>query len=637
MINTRQRNIISDLIKSKKTITAKTLAEKYSCSLRTIRNDIKEIGLYLTDTDAKLISLPGKGLKIISDRPIAFSKDAEYTNAFFISYEKEIKFLLLIMIFQFQKNPLTLEYLASQFDASKGTISNVIQEFNAEMGKKGISIKGIKNKGYFISTTNSSLIKYHQKITSSIDSDILVRTIFNHSNNLMNENETNFVQDILDFIENRLFLLINDKSSLTYIISIVLFGNDNHVWSDKKNTSLHSEPKFIQLKTFIQKILEIEINNYQSTLLYHALCNFTDFNEIIEKPEINDKFNLAVKEMIESMMKYHPELKEEKENLYFDLIRHLKTQVTSKNLKLEDKNPLLTQIKARYPDIFDELKKYGVPSFNKFYKIKFTDDDIGYLTLYFCKSLEKIKKIKDAKVLVVCNTGRGASKLLVTRIMNNCPEIHVVAMASSFDLGKNSELLDNIDLVISTIALPEINKPYVIVSPILQDFELIKIREAIYLGKQNYTRMIDKELNHTVDNLVKKYVNDEKAKELTSKLNNIFDNNASANAYETYLYSGEIYAQISVETFVLIQNLYPNGLEKEKVPVVAGLLAHVFMSLDRWRHENFIEVPDFEDIKKQNYKVYIEIEEYLKRVSKILNIYIDPAESIAILRYIIYE
>ena len=88
---------------------------------------------------------------------------------------------------------------------------------------------------------------------------------------------------------------------------------------------------------------------------------------------------------------------------------------------------------------------------------------------------------------------------------------------------------------------------------------------------------------------------------------------------------------------MLIQNLYPNGLEKEKVPVVAGLLAHVFMSLDRWRHENFIEVPDFEDIKKQNYKVYIEIEEYLKRVSKILNIYIDPAESIAILRYIIYE
>lgn len=636
MINTRQRNIISDLTKSKKKITAKSLAEKYSCSLRTIRNDIKEIEFYLKDTEAKLVSIPGQGMKIISSKPVVYSKEAEYLNSLFISYEMETKFLLLILTFTFYDNPLVLEDLANQFDASKGTISKVIQDFNINMSKKGITIKGIKNKGYFINTTNSNLARYYQKITQTVETEKLAKTIFNPKNNFINCDEVESIQDIIEYIENKLFLLINDKSGLSYRISIILFANDE-IWKDTKNSVIHLEPKLTQLERYIESKTYIHLNKYQLTLLYHALCNYTDFNEIIEKPDINDKFNQAVNGMIDSMIQYHPELKEERENLQFDLIRHLKTQITSKNLKLDEENPLLNQIKARYPDIFDELKKQGVPSFNKYYGIKFTEDDIGYLTLYFCKSLEKIKKIREAKVLVVCNTGRGASKLLVTRIMNNCPEIHVVAIASSFDLKENEEILDNIDLVISTIPLPEISKPYVIVSPILQDYELIKIREAVYLGKQNYTQIVDKELNHTVDSLVKKYIDNDKGKELTNKLNRLIGNNLENRSYDTYMYSGETYAQICVETFAMIQNIYPNGLTKDKVSVMAGLLAHVFMSLDRWGNGNFIEASDYEEIKNDNYEVYKEIEKYLKRVSSILNIYIDPIEVIAILRYIIYK
>ena len=69
---------------------------------------------------------------------------------------------------------------------------------------------------------------------------------------------------------------------------------------------------------------------------------------------------------------------------------------------------------------------------------------------------------------------------------------------------------------------------------------------------------------------------------------------------------------------------------------MSGLMAHIFMSLDRWRCGNFIEATDVKKLKKEHKRKYEEIEIYLKKVGEILNIYIDPIEIIAILRYMLF-
>ena len=634
MLNTRQRMIVSDLSKSNKFITANTLANKYSCSLRTIRNDIKEITVFLEKTDAKFIKLPGSGMRIIAKNNI-YEKDKEYFCKDFISYESDIKNIMLLLSFTFHSNPLVLNDLADIYDVSKGTVINSINLFNETLSKKNVILQGKKNKGYYIKTTNSSFARIHQDTLSKAGGDILKNTVFDSENGYLNETYISLIYETVEYISTKQLLLVNDNSSLCYLLAVIIFGKKNNLWKKGTSKEIHNEPKLLKIQKYIENLFNVDISGYPVTLLYHALCSYTDFNEDVEKPNENDKFSLAVRALIDSIIDIYPELKEEKDNLFFDLIRHIKTQINRQNLKLNEENPLLNQIRARYPEVFQEIKNKGISEFNRYYKVKFNDDEIGYLTLYFCRSLEKIRQIREAKVLVVCNTGRGASKLLVTRIMNNCPEIHVVAMASSFNLEKDSEILKNIDLIISTIALPEIDKPYVIVSPILQDFELVKIREAVYLGKQNYTKIVDNELNYTVDSLVKQYVNYDNVEEVSQKLNKIIDDN-KIYTYESYMYSGEIYAQICIETFALIQKVYPNGLAKENVVTMSGLMAHIFMSLDRWRCGNFIEATDVKKLKKEHKRKYEEIEIYLKKVGEILNIYIDPIEIIAILRYMLF-
>ena len=135
MLNTRQRMIVSDLSKSNKYITANTLANKYSCSLRTIRNDIKEITIFLEKTDAKFIKLPGSGMRIITKNNI-YEKDKEYFCKNFISYESNIKNIMLLLSFTFHSNPLVLNNLADIYDVSKGTVINCISVFNDNLGKK---------------------------------------------------------------------------------------------------------------------------------------------------------------------------------------------------------------------------------------------------------------------------------------------------------------------------------------------------------------------------------------------------------------------------------------------------------------------------------------------------------------------
>ena len=120
-------------------------------------------------------------------------------------------------------------------------------------------------------------------------------------------------------------------------------------------------------------------------------------------------------------------------------------------------------------------------------------DEIGYLTLYIKRSFEKAQTIEESRVMVVCNSGRSASKLLSTRLLNNLPNLHIVSISSLFELQSNTEFLEHVDFIISTVPLPGIKKPYVVVSPFLQKQEINQVKELIWLHSTGKHKVIRQE------------------------------------------------------------------------------------------------------------------------------------------------
>lgn len=85
------------------------------------------------------------------------------------------------------------------------------------------------------------------------------------------------------------------------------------------------------------------------------------------------------------------------------------------------------------------------------------------------------------------------------------PEVHIVGMIPILDLERQSDLVDNADLILSTIPLHDIKKPVVLVSPFVSEQEILKIKEVIVEGK-THSRPSLTDATDLMNSLITQYV-----------------------------------------------------------------------------------------------------------------------------------
>lgn len=100
-----------------------------------------------------------------------------------------------------------------------------------------------------------------------------------------------------------------------------------------------------------------------------------------------------------------------------------------------------------------------------------SDDENGFITLYFAKMMEL--NLKKIKCIIVCSTGIGISELLKAKISKSFSEIEIIDVLSAREFMK--EKLD-VDLVISTISLDIDTSQFLLISGMFteDDKELLK-------------------------------------------------------------------------------------------------------------------------------------------------------------------
>ena len=100
--------------------------------------------------------------------------------------------------------------------------------------------------------------------------------------------------------------------------------------------------------------------------------------------------------------------------------------------------------------------------------------------MHFGSVLLGLKGEKDLKAYIVCSSGIGTSKMLVSRLQREIPEIAEIANVSLFEL--NELQISDRDLVISTIYLQDFTKEYMIVSPFMTQEEIKQVQ--LYARRQ---------------------------------------------------------------------------------------------------------------------------------------------------------
>ncbi len=164
----------------------------------------------------------------------------------------------------------------------------------------------------------------------------------------------------------------------------------------------------------------------------------------------------------------HSSLAEDDE-LRRSLALHLSRLIVRLRYGLPVHNPLLDEVVERYPDVHavsvDLAKMIGAEL-----RAKVHDDEIGFITMYLSGAMERSHLRPRKQAMVVCPSGMATVWVLVSRLQAEFPELALVEVLSA-SVYKSRNTLD-FDLVISTVPLPEVGAPVVVVSPLLSSSDV---------------------------------------------------------------------------------------------------------------------------------------------------------------------
>ncbi|MGX8700834.1 PRD domain-containing protein [Caproiciproducens sp.] len=638
MLNNRQQAMIGDLESGTELITAKFLSQKYGVSLRTIRSDVQVISDYLEGKQANFVKIPGKGMRIVSYGSVSQMIEEDMTPYSMSSYHDNDRKKLIAIYFLIQKNPLTSSFLAQSLGLSRNTVINTLDEINRELNSIHLKLIGKKNHGYILDGEEINMIALINRLVPTLKEVRYYHLFQDADQGLLSKDDLKDIGKILDYISETLqWPAMNENLMriwMTFFISRLRYGkkitlNRNLLG---ESTYLERDQKFERLCLEIQSVFGVMPDRGQKAFLSYILNDRVRWTEEGKAEWRQDDISRGVQAMIDRVASYFPSVCENTELLKNDLVSHIQSNLARYQLMLPTVNPLLEQTKMMYGDVFSVVKKCaGV--LTDTCGIVLDDDDIGFLTLHFCRNLEQSRHTLESRILVVCNTGQGASKLLAKRLENNLPSIHVSGVMSANDAGLWLESND-VDLVLSTIPLPELKRPVMVVSSIITETELAKVREALFLGKRKNVSL-ENNFKPALDTLISKYVAPKDADEFQQKMGNLvqFLSNQKMTGEEEQ--QADLYADITVEVANTMRLLFPAGLSPEQFSKVVGVMVHCQMSVSRWQNGRFIPNDDYQMYREKYPEKIRLIEQLLKNIAQKLNVFIDPGEATAIIRYIV--
>ncbi len=368
-----------------------------------------------------------------------------------------------------------LEELISNFDF---TFLNKTQRLNIIMKKLLVeNYINVHDLEKFFSQSNSSIKKDLKELKERAKENSVELIYKSKLGFILNGDENNirffflnyFLNDF-DFFENHIkikeaeylvFNMLRKKNSpfeTSKIISIMLsiqyyrVKNKEILIKLKDSLFIISEPSNYKLKTYykftdcLTKNLGSHFEKKSMLFILSVLC-YSRSNPVILKKE--ETFQSILISLLEGIgTEYQLPLSKD-EYLIKTLGSHIKSVFFKISNGIYTQKPYLKDIVTEYSKLFSLLKK-ECNIFKTYFNIKLNDDEIIFILFHIKSSILRLEKAKIHKqnVLLVCNLGGGATKLLSNQL-STIFSLNIIDEISFYQFQVYP--LDNIDVIIHTV------------------------------------------------------------------------------------------------------------------------------------------------------------------------------------------
>lgn len=470
---------VIEKLKRKNCCSLDYLAETIGVSTRTIRNYIKQLNNDLEGI-AIIVFEKGKGYLLKIEDEQRFEEIVEKIGlgiGNLDSPQRRIAYIIDRLVNS--DKTYTLDELAFEMNLGRTTLVNELKKAMVSLETYHIMIHGKQNNGLYLRGNELDLrffilenVYDYLYSTYPLDEDIkdeVLRTASKY------DLESTTQERLMKFI-----IVMLDRLLKNYPLK------DIH---EKYYKLLDTKDYRIALEVIraIENKLPVSIPDLEKLFITLPIAGRrtpTNNRTMAEISITEDIKNLLYK--IIEQVGFDKKVISDHEIFFMDLQYHLTFMINRLMFNLRLKNPLLADVKEKYPVAFKMAEIAGQVIQNE-YGLKVSEDELGYIAFYFgvfiAQNDVRVKRLRQ--VAVICGTGRGTAKLVamqLQRVLNQNTEIDLF---SETEITK--DLLSHYDIVFSTVRLAiKIDSPLIMINEIFDENSVSRqIEKVAYLQKFN--------------------------------------------------------------------------------------------------------------------------------------------------------
>ena len=490
-MNARQIFLLEFLLKQHEYLSANQLAEKYGVSTKTVYQDIDKLNDFFDEGELKsrIVKVPRKGIKLSADEErkqihslLLVNKHESGAQDFSPEY-RESELIKRLFINQ---EDLDIYDFAEEMYVTESTVHRDIDKLEKNLGQFDLKIR-IKHDQLFVDGDEWNIRKALQSYViqaQSLGREEKIERFFS-------EKDIEICYEAISRLSQKYHHQFSEEYSCLLLVECLVFKKrtENNNCLTERTSNLINDLNHLEVYFFSGELLESiinksfsEISPYEieamaySLLAYGFSIQSADYIQNIEH-QVNELINKVSNLLSLDLSKDN--------HLKLMLSNHISKMIFRLRNQIYITNPALEEIKKQYSSLFNVIW-IAIRGLSKYYEINISNEELAFIVIHFQLAIEKI--VKPLNIVVICQNGIATSELIMSKL-------HKIFDSDAKITNINARELDfydlsNIDLIISTIALPEVKVPVIEVSPILTKDEIESIR-SFYSEHMtdNYTLM----------------------------------------------------------------------------------------------------------------------------------------------------
>lgn len=500
MIDTRVLRILRWLLDQDGVKSTASLGDDLGLSQRVIRYRLDAVASYLESEGLSLIRQRGAGLSIDGPeetRERLRTELAERSTAPRVYAREERESILIMTLLSAAPLAVSLEEVGEALEVSKASARRDLKRAEEWLELRGLLLARRPGVGVAVVGSESKIRQATvQLLVEAVPHDVLLELgdVPVEDSKLVHVKVPAGIRDRLDDLGmHRAAALLTERifdGSLAErfsetVLSLYLAVTAERLKSGHvivmepgRHRSLHDHPVSLTANdlangfaaSFGVEVPDEEVAGITEYLLGLAAINddvdITDFNHNDEL--LDELIALAAQSLHESLL--------QDEELRRSLAQHLERLAVRLRYGLPVHNPLLAEVRSRYPDVHAVAKQLGEVMADHFHT-GIAEDEVGYLTMYLCGSMERTQLRPRRRAIVICPSGMATAWVLVSRIQSEFPQLELakVMSARSFSTFDSA----GADIVISTVDVEHPSLPVIVVNALLTPDDVRRVAEHV--------------------------------------------------------------------------------------------------------------------------------------------------------------